>query len=718
VDTSDVVFTITPTPFVTLTSPNGGESLEGGTVQNITWNSVGTSGSVKIDYSADGGVTWSDITVSTADDGTEPWTVPNDITTTALVRVSDLDDDPTDQSNQVFNIVIVTEVTLQEGVNGYSGTRDTRLLATNPGINYGNAIRVTVDGGGQSASESTLLFWDLTNIPLGSTIDSVEITLNVSNSSSESYEFYEINRNWTENEATWNSYATDLDWEIPGAYGSGDRDSTILGTITPSSSGLNTISLNTTGVAVVQTWINNPSSNHGFILADSNNTNGADFSSRETSTISNRPMITLHYTSHTNLLLTSPNGSESWEAGSVQNLAWSSAGTSGSVNIDYSIDNGVTWSNIFTSTSDDGIEPWMVPNLPTTQALLRVSDSDGNGPLDISDGIFTITPSPTLTVMAPNGGESWEGGSVQNITWNSISTSGTVKIEYSADGGVTWSGITVSTPDTGSFPWTVPDTSTSQVLIRINDTDGNGPGDISDAVFEITPTPFLTIISPNGGEIWEVDSTQNITWTAIGTSGTVRIEYSGDNGASWSEIMASAPDTGSYPWTVPDSSISQALVRISDTDGNGPSDISNAIFIITSLPVLVINTPNGGESLEGGSVQNVNWNSVGTSGIVKIEYSADNGASWSEITASTPDTGSYSWIIPDTSTTSALIAISDTDGNGPIDTSEVVFTITPTPVLAITSPNEGESWEGGSLQNIFWHSTNTSGNVKIEFSAG
>jgi hypothetical protein len=93
---------------------------------------------------------------------------------------------------------------------------------------------------------------------------------------------------------------------------------------------------------------------------------------------------------------------------------------------------------------------------------------------------------------------------------------------------------------------------------------------------------FITVTAPNGGEEWKVDSTYNITWTSAGTSGAVKIEYSIDNGSAWTEIIASMPDTGAFPWLIPDTQSDSCLVMIADTNGS-LSDTSDAIFAISSV---------------------------------------------------------------------------------------------------------------------------------------
>ncbi|MCI0692430.1 hypothetical protein L0337_10560, partial [candidate division KSB1 bacterium] len=56
-------------------------------------------------------------------------------------------------------------VSFQDGVGGYTGTRDTKLVSGSPTTNYGTASAVELDG---SPDISALVSWDLTSIPAGS----------------------------------------------------------------------------------------------------------------------------------------------------------------------------------------------------------------------------------------------------------------------------------------------------------------------------------------------------------------------------------------------------------------------------------------------------------------------------------------------------------------------------------------------------------------------
>jgi len=187
--------------------------------------------------------------------------------------------------------------------------------------------------------------------------------------------------------------------------------------------------------------------------------------------------------------------------------------------------------------------------------------------------------------------------------------------------------------------------------------------------------PRITVTSPNGGEEWQVGSNHNITWSSHGTSGNVRIDYSTNNGSSWTEEVANTTDDGSYSWTIPGTPSDNCRVRVRDTDGS-LSDISNSSFTISPIPSITIITPNGDEDWKIDSTYDITWISNSTSGDVRIEYSTDNGSSWSEVIASMPNTGVYSWTIPDSHSDSCLVLICDTAGVA-ADTSDALFTISP-----------------------------------------
>jgi endonuclease/exonuclease/phosphatase family metal-dependent hydrolase len=91
-----------------------------------------------------------------------------------------------------------------------------------------------------------------------------------------------------------------------------------------------------------------------------------------------------------------------------------------------------------------------------------------------------------------------------------------------------------------------------------------------------TPTPSITVDSPNGGEQWVIGSSHAITWTAANVS-SVDIDYAAD-GTSYTRI-ASGRTGGSFTWTVPSPATTSARIRISS---GTTSDTSNSAFSVTT----------------------------------------------------------------------------------------------------------------------------------------
>jgi endonuclease/exonuclease/phosphatase family metal-dependent hydrolase len=93
--------------------------------------------------------------------------------------------------------------------------------------------------------------------------------------------------------------------------------------------------------------------------------------------------------------------------------------------------------------------------------------------------------SPSVTVTSPNGGESWAGGSSHAITWTSANVAN-VKLDYTLNGGTSWTAITSSTPaSAGSYTWTVPSTASTSAMVRVTDAASSAT-DASNAAFTIT----------------------------------------------------------------------------------------------------------------------------------------------------------------------------------------------------------------------------------------
>ncbi|MGE5340982.1 MAG: lectin like domain-containing protein [Candidatus Omnitrophota bacterium] len=282
-----------------------------------------------------------------------------------------------------------------------------------------------------------------------------------------------------------------------------------------------------------------------------------------------------------NITVTSPNGGETWYVGSSHPITWSSYNVIGNVKIEYTRDNGNTWTSVNASASNTGSYSWVIPNAPATQCKVRVTSLSNGSLLDVSNAVFSIVR-PSITVTSPNGGEQWYVGTTHPITWTSGGVSGNVKIEYSRNNGSTWILINASTANTGSYSWVVPNAPATQCKVRVTSVSNGTILDTSNAVFSIL-RPTITVTSPNGGESWVVGTTHSITWTSVGLTGYVKIEYTKDNGTTWIIVSASRSNSGSHSWLVPNTVSSLCKIRISSVSISGASDTSNSVFTIRRL---------------------------------------------------------------------------------------------------------------------------------------
>ncbi|QSQ24405.1 DUF3616 domain-containing protein [Pyxidicoccus parkwayensis] len=187
----------------------------------------------------------------------------------------------------------------QDGVaptTGYAGTRDAMIEEQNPDTNHGTDTSLSASGDTPSGSgneDYLLLKWDVSAIPANALIRSATLTLTVSDKADQTYDFYEVTRAWTESQVTWKRADSTNDWASNGADGSGDRNTTSLGSIRAAATGTYNVALNAAGLDVVRRWVTTPSSNNGLILANKDNDNRLEVRSSEYSTKSARPKLTV-----------------------------------------------------------------------------------------------------------------------------------------------------------------------------------------------------------------------------------------------------------------------------------------------------------------------------------------------------------------------------------------------------------------------------------------
>jgi hypothetical protein len=351
------------------------------------------------------------------------------------------------------------------------------------------------------------------------------------------------------------------------------------------------------------------------------------------------------------------------------------------LDIDYAIDaqTDTNWIELANATENDGVFTWdTIPyNNPTDFALLRIVTGDSTE--YISD-FFSISG---LKLTAPVGGEDWDVGSSQTITWDRYGGfSGNVDIYYSTDGGANWTPIATDQPNTGSYNWTVPNAPTDQAMIKVQERNGL-IYDVSDNVFTIAG---IIVTLPNGGETWLVGRADSVMWNVIGDIGdSIGISYSIDNGVTFDSTLTPNPiaNSGLHVFTVPTFAglpYNQCYVRVYDWNGTA-ADTSDAVFTIDQ-PYITITAPVSTDTLQMGTSFNITWDTLGLRATsLEIRLSTDGGTTFPLVidTVSAQST-SYLWNIPNLGSSTlpnCMIRIEELDIPNPLNDESDVFVIIP-----------------------------------------
>ena len=600
-DISDADFSITDFPSIVVNYPNGGESFYPGNVKTINWTSYSPFiTKVNIYYSINGGSSWLTIVSNLTNTGSYNWTVPNNPSTNCYVKVESYSDASIyDTSNSAFTITALWRVTYPNGGETWFN---------------GTAYYVTWTG------------------PTQAQVPNIYLSLSTDSGST-----------WC---ATIGPYAN-----VSGAYGW-------------SFGGFN--------YTTCRMKVYDASNSSNYDISDAN------------FTIKDRPSITITY----------PNGGEIFYPGETRRVTWNYTGSVPLIDFwYYTASLGCTC--LATNVTNVGYIDWVIPNTPSTQCQVFVG-SPSRDAYDYSDGYFQITNRWQVTY--PNGGETWYNGTTYTMTWTGPTQA---QVPYcwvyvSTTSGSSWSVITTSAPNTGSYAWTPTGYDATTCRMRIENA-ANIDGDMSDANFRITYIP-LRVTAPNGGEVYRGGYANNITWVGGSLTCTlVNLYYSTDGGSSWVAIVSGATNNGSYSWSVPNIPSTTCRVRVQNYYSSSEYDISDANFTIESFRVTY---PNGGQTLYPGSTCSITWTYTGTIPYVSLYYSTNGGSTWLTIATYVSNTSSYNWTVPNTPSTTCRVKVQNYSYSSEYDQSDANFTIYSP--WQVTYPNGGQVFYEGDTFTMTW----------------
>jgi hypothetical protein len=203
------------------------------------------------------------------------------------------------------------------------------------------------------------------------------------------------------------------------------------------------------------------------------------------------------------IVVVHPAAGETLQGGS-QNymITWTGTNIAPLKTFEYSLDGGANWTVIGVMRTDQFSYNWPnIPNVATSQALVRITDS--NNVIGTS-GLFTITMSPgigsinSLTLTGLDNNKNIGNNKTLGINWTYTPDIGsTVALEYSLDYTVTWHNIATLAPEAMTTNWVTPATGyDNPVFIRI--TSSKGMTRLSEP-FSIGTTGAVAFTSKSGG---------------------------------------------------------------------------------------------------------------------------------------------------------------------------------------------------------------------------
>ncbi len=347
-------------------------------------------------------------------------------------------------------------------------------------------------------------------------------------------------------------------------------------------------------------------------------------------------------------------------------------GQSGISNLDieYSTNDGSTWSAIDTGVNpDSGVQytyDWDTESASVSdeKVWIKATVKNGVGATESNTVkyVYVDNAAPTgVSIDNPASGDYLSGDvTVEASASDAGSGVASLDLEYSVDGGSNWTDLSSgsSSPyETTLDTTTLSDTDQFQLRLTATDNQGNEATSTETGMYIDNTAPTAAApTAPASGDNWKVGAAETIEWTSGDVSddnlktNPISLYYSTDAGSSYEPIVEGTSTGGSYSWDpVEGPTTDNAVIKlvVEDKAGNTAEATSDTFTIFnndTSAPsVSLSSVPSsaGNKTVKASA-------SDDQSGINKVEfkYSTDGGDNWTTIgTDEFPpdgDSGNYS----------------------------------------------------------------------------
>lgn len=237
---------------------------------------------------------------------------------------------------------------------------------------------------------------------------------------------------------------------------------------------------------------------------------------------------------------------------------------------------------------------------------------------------------------------------------------------------------------------------------------------------------FITVLSPNGGEVWTKGSAHILQWKSSSDINSVYIKlrkgndtYPGTEGIVSPGVSNAGTNPGSHLWTIPTTlpDGNDYAIRIIDQTGAVLDDSDAPFSIVTTVsqnqaPKITSGPASAPGGLQAGQIVNFSWNAE-DGDKDNLVWSVNWGDGESMLGAcplSNPSNG-QGWTLntfhkwQQAGIYTAKITVSDCRGGTYSQNLTVNVGANVAPYITVVSPNGGETWYMGKTYDILWKSS-------------
>ncbi len=414
------------------------------------------------------------------------------------------------------------------------------------------------------------------------------------------------------------------------------------------------------------------------------------------------------------ITLVQPIGGEKWVLGTEHLISWLD-NFDNPVKVELYKDG--SFLTVLDSSNSGNSYTWKISSALTADTgyrikILNTADTTITAESDSSFTLLKHALNEKIVLVQPNGGESWARNTEHLISWYSDFPD-PIRVELYKNN--TFLTVLDSSNTENRLAWKVPNDLAADTGYRIKvfNTADTTVADSSDSSFTVLvhPAETMTVVQPNGGEVWARGTAHLVSWSA-NFQDTAKVELY-RNKVLYAILDTAATDNR-YVWTISnsiplDSTYTIKILNKADTTVGDVSDTTfSVVAFVPGGEVKVIQPNLPGTQWARGTAHLISWtdNVKEPVDIYLIDTAAVSPLDTTLI-ASNVDGSTYTWDIPKTQTLSTgyKVKVSSSLQKDVFDVSDTTFSIVayvPGGEIKVLQPNRGEKWQLGSAHLISW----------------